>query len=81
MTTTTDTAPQTFTIYARDMLTSQAVTITGEHRADLVNRANRIRQIISAAQGFLCTDKQTMNVPVVDAYDRCTVIGYLTFTL
>lgn len=51
-------------IIARDMLTAQGFELDPAERAELAARANRCRRIITAATGYVCTDKQVMNIPV-----------------
>jgi hypothetical protein len=65
-------------IIARDMYAAQGFTLSAEERAELVGRANRIRGILSAAEGNAVTDKQVINVPVRETSAGPT-IGYLTY--
>jgi hypothetical protein len=67
------------TITARDMLTAQAAQLTAEERAELVERCERQRRIITAATGYVCTDKQSILVNVHTA--EGARIGYLTYWL
>lgn len=71
MNTETKTQPR---IFARDMLTAQAFTLTAAQRADLVARADRFRQISGT------TAKTSITVPVYDVYAQAHQIGTLTFT-
>jgi hypothetical protein len=66
-------------IIARDMLTSQAVELTADQRAELVARADKCRRIITAATGYVCTDKQSMTIPVNTP--EGAYIGYITYWL
>lgn len=68
-----------FTVTARDMLTAQGVEITAEQRAELTERCDRQRRIITAASGYVCTDKQSMLVNVYTP--EGARIGYLTYWL
>lgn len=67
----------TMRITAHDMLTAQGAELTAEQRTELVDRANKCRRIITAATGYVCTDKQSMliNVYTPDG----ARIGYLTY--
>jgi hypothetical protein len=67
------------TIIARDMLTAQGAELTAENRAELVARAEKCRRIITAATGYVCTDKQSFNIPVNTPQGE--YIGYLTYWL
>lgn len=64
-------------IIARDMLTAQGVELTAEQCAELVDRANKCRRIITAATGYVCTDKQLFNIPVNTP--EGAYIGYMTY--
>lgn len=64
-------------IIARDMLTAQGFTLSAEERAELIARADKVRRIISAAEGYACTDRQSMNVPVHTPEGAS--IGYMTY--
>lgn len=66
-------------IIAQDMLTAQGVDLTSEQRAELVERTDRMRRIITAETGYVCTDRQRLNIPV-NTPDGA-YIGYLTFWL
>lgn len=66
-------------ITARDMLTAQGAELTAEQRAELVNRADKCRRIITAATGYVCTNKQSMTIPVNTP--EGTYIGYMTYWL
>lgn len=65
------------TITAQDMLTAQSVELTDDQRAELVERANKCRRIITAATGYVCTDKQSINIPVNTP--EGAYIGYMTY--
>lgn len=66
-------------ITARDMLTAQGAELTAEQRAELVERANKCRRIITAHTGYVCTDKQSMTIPVNTP--EGAYIGYMTYWL
>lgn len=66
-------------ITARDMLTAQSVELNEEQRAELTARANKCRRIITAATGYVCTDKQSLTIPVNTP--EGAYIGYMTYWL
>jgi len=66
-------------ITARDMLTAQGVELSADQRAELAARADKCRRIITAATGYVCTDKQSFNIPVNTP--EGAYIGYLTYWL
>ena len=66
-------------VIARDMLTAQGVELDTEQRAELVERCDRQRRIITAASGYVCIDKQSIQVNVYTP-ERHRV-GYLTYWL
>lgn len=66
-------------IIARDMLTAQGAQLTADQRAELVGRANKCRRIITAHSGYVCTDKQSMTIPVNTP--EGAYIGYMTYWL
>lgn len=63
---------QQVTIHAANMLVAQSIKLTPEHRAILVAKADRFREITGT------TEKTNMNVPVLDG---TTVIGHMTYML
>jgi len=68
-----------FNVIAHDMLTAQAVELTTEQRAELVKRCDRQRRFATAASGYVCIDKQSMQVNVYTP--EGARIGYLTYWL
>jgi len=75
MTTTEATAP-TAPIYPVIYATSVQyadVRLSAADRAALVARADRFRELTET------TDRVEMQVPIVDAYNRTTVLGHATF--
>lgn len=66
-------------ITARDMLTAQGFEMNSAERAELVARADKCRRIVTAATGYVCTDKQVFNIPVNTS--EGAYIGYLTYWL
>lgn len=67
------------TVTAPTMLAAQGVELAPEQRAELVERCDRMRRIITAATGYVCTDKQSI---LVNVYDLAGCrIGYLTYWL
>lgn len=70
---TTNTAAQV-TIYARDMLTAQGVTLSAEDRAHLKAKADKFRMITGT------TAKTNIGVPVRDVYSNA-LIGRLDYML
>lgn len=61
------------TVYANDMLTAQGATLEPEHRAELVAKADRFRQITGT------TEPTLMMVPVKTTGGAH--IGYLNYML
>ena len=64
-------------IIARDMYAAQGFTLSTQERAELTARANKVRGIISAVEGYACTDRQAINLRVETP--EGAHIGYLTY--
>lgn len=62
-------------VYAQDMLHAQGYQLTAEHRAELVAKADRLREILGE------TGKQEISVPVRDIYQNTVLIGWLTYSM
>lgn len=66
-------------VIARDMYAAQGFVLSAQERAELTARADKVRRIMSAVEGYAVNDKQDMNVRV-ETPDGAH-IGYLTYSL